>query len=141
MNGVPNGVSHAHLSPPYVARAASGSPAMSQAAAAQTPSAVGSPRPPSAQAHLTAAPVVPTTAMQRPAANIAHYFPSVPNIHGQSFTYEQMQQALGLQALLQVRWRPLRPILSLIPPRRRSSDRQARRVHLRMVVILASRNV
>lgn len=89
INGaVPNGVSH--LSPPYVARAASGSPAMQQASAIQVANS-NSPRPPSAQA---AAPA-PAAAVQRPAQNIAHYFPSMPN--GPTFTHDQV---LGLQALL-----------------------------------------
>lgn len=85
-----NGASH--LSPPYAARAASGSPAMQQAAAIQA-TASSSPRPPSAQA---AASAVPAAAVQRPAPNFAHYFPSVGN--GAAMTSEQMIG--GLQALL-----------------------------------------
>jgi hypothetical protein len=93
---VPNAVANGtHLSPPYVGRTTSSSPALPQAVVAGQPSSGTSPRPPPAQT----VGVQPTTAAagQRPAAHIAHYFPATVITPQQQFTAEQV---IGLQAIL-----------------------------------------
>lgn len=102
----------AHLSPPYHSRAATSSPGIGVAQqgspprTAVTPSNAGvaaSPRPPSAQPQLPMpSPQIPGN-LPRPASNIAaHYLPVVPP--GTHFTQEQMDQAIRLSSLMQVRF-------------------------------------
>jgi len=95
LNGV--GSSIAHMSPPYVSRAATSSPAQqSPPRSANTPSNAGNPpRPPSAQAQTTG-PHVPGNAIPRP--SVGHYFPVVASIQGTQYTQEQMEH-LRLQRL------------------------------------------
>lgn len=103
----------AHLSPPYHSRAATSSPGIgvpqqgSPPLTAVTPSNAGiavSPRPPSAQPQPPiSSPPVPGNTMSRSTSGIAaHYLPVVPP--GTHFTQEQMDQALRLSSLMQVRF-------------------------------------
>ena len=103
----------AHLSPPYHSRAATSSPGIGVAQQASpprtavTPSNAGvaaSPRPQSAQPQPPMpSPQIPGNAMPRPTSSIAaHYLPVVPP--GTHFTQEQMDQALRLSSLMQVRF-------------------------------------
>jgi hypothetical protein len=99
INGVGSGI--AHMSPPYVPRAATSSPAQTSPPNASS-NAGNPPRPLSAQAHV-APPQVPGNALPRPQANLGPYFPMVSNMQGPpQYTTEQMEQALRLQNLLQV---------------------------------------
>lgn len=102
-----------HLSPPYHSRAATSSPSIGVAQQASppltavTPSNAGiaaSPRPPSAQPQPPmSSPQVPGNTMPRSTSSItAHYLPVVPP--GAHFTQEQMDQALRLSSLMQVRF-------------------------------------
>jgi chromatin modification-related protein VID21 len=99
INGVGSGI--AHMSPPYVPRAATSSPAQNSPPNASS-NAGNPPRPLSAQAHV-APPQVPGNALARPPSNLGPYFPMVSNMQGPpQYTTEQMEQALRLQSLLQV---------------------------------------
>ena len=103
----------AHLSPPYHSRAATSSPGIGVAQQASPPRTVvtpsnaavaASPRPASAQPQPPMpSPQIPGNAIPRPANSIAaHYLPVVPP--GAHFTQEQMDQALRLSSLMQVRF-------------------------------------
>lgn len=100
----------AHLSPPYHSRAATSSPGIGATQQASpprtvvTPSNATSPCLPSTQSQPPMpSPQIPGNTMPRPTSNItAHYLPVVPP--GTHFTQEQMDQALRLSSLMQVRF-------------------------------------
>ncbi|KAA1471081.1 hypothetical protein DENSPDRAFT_929284 [Dentipellis sp. KUC8613] len=87
-----------HLSPPYASRAATSSPAVPQTSPPRSSATPNPPRPASAQQHVGATQASPNmhqTAVPRPGANMAHYFPMGPNAQ---LTTEQ---ALRIQQLVQ----------------------------------------
>jgi chromatin modification-related protein VID21 len=120
LNGI---MGNSHLSPPYVARAASSSPGLQRSSPPRnstTPSnASNPPRPPSAQQQVGMIPV-PGNSMPRPVSNMGQqYFPPIPNMPGQQqFTPEQMERVLRAVQVCRTKVKQISIFISFVGPSR-----------------------